>query len=727
MDENDNQDNNQFDDMDDASRQLSNNMIMNEFDPESTNPENGSHIVENEQDLNHMMIDNDDENGINTVRDLTLNQNVQIGSSNLAFLSNVDGMNSVPQTPKRQQAAASAAENAHTASEELRLNQEAAVLASRVVQHACNQSMTPLQFGYLVRASLVSSEPPSSPISFDAAEENVLLSEHIFRTRMTSDFLNKEVQFALVNSVLTRICASEAPSTRLFAYLKELLMVGIVSSFSILKGINQKYAESEDGNHETFISEAVKDAFIKLLAQMLPWYNMATCKNVDEMKLECQEFLLALLLILKTFSSEFMTNQSHGTPSQLKALMDDRIIALARASGRRCHEPWMPIQIQATHVIDTTSAFIQSVGRNPSPEQSGALMTAKQWQAICLRLRDGLAAGVATPFTRKVIEAKNGQLSLTLIMEFVLKNTTPILGEGVTLALKEFWTKKESEQGDLETLRKIDAAALGLYMQSLAEQEATAHQNGATPADPAPASKPRHSFREQFRMCEMFVKQFGEAATIRCTSTEKWLSEWGGVSRLSRLLKDVLPVMIPELKCTYSCLMVATAVIAACAMCLGPNLVLEGIAQSNAIDLNPNDELYDLVTVFGSYAVDCLKDVASAEEVHPNHSFGLWLVRLGARAGGLLRLSKCNYGLIVRILRAWEVLNGGKPFTDSCLGRNGVELSPSAVALNSDNAAISGTKASSSLSSSTAVLVVDAADLVESELGLRLLCTEPVQ
>mmetsp|Transcript_3784 Transcript_3784/g.10433 ORF Transcript_3784/g.10433 Transcript_3784/m.10433 type:complete len:407 (+) Transcript_3784:1135-2355(+) len=406
--------------------------------------------------------------------------------------------------------------------------------------------------------------------------------------------------------------------------------------------------------------------------------------------------------------------------------MDDRIIALARASGRRAPALWEPIEAQASHVIACTSKYVQSAARSQAQAQgsNAVVVCAKQWQAICLRLRDGLAAGVATPFSAALIQSKAGQLTLLVIMEYVLKNTTPILGEGVTLALKEFWAKKEPDAGDVESLKRIEAAATALHAQS---ETALA----AEVASGQPGEKPRYSFREQFRMCEMFVKQFSEASTIRDTHTDRWLSEWGGRARLGRLLREVLPQIRTELKSMYSCLMVATAIVAVTAICCGPSLVQGGVAQSANVQLGPNEELDELTSLLGTYAVDCLRDTALAEEPLANRSFGLWLMRLAARSGALLRLSKCNYALAVRVLRSWEVINGGRAFTDTTLGRNGVELPPSHAASAAADVAAGpgggGTKLAPSLSSSTAVLIVDAADNLADDIGLRLLHTEPVQ
>jgi len=761
-------------------------------------------------------------NGAATAEDpvapsFALNANLQQPLSSRALEAPDGGSFSVVSTPKRKRSMGpksspgAVARGAELQSRALELEQQrlealklqaerdaadaVTKLAASIVHQSWTQSLTPLQFAYVVRTSALvlppnhQTAPPSGKsssaadgaVSDGAINAKVIASaarsanaskgadiaarvqniEPLVLGARESAVLPPDAQSALVDAICVRLCSAAVPSARLVAYLRELLMVRAVSSSCVMRSIVKCCTPSQTSSAAMEIegedavttpelvtaSEEVKDAFLRLLAQMLPWYSMSPLNGPRDVQPEIEAFLPALGLILGTFSlpeaaSSTLSEQTTNGASEaaaaassqsvfLRSLMDDRIIALARACGRRSPALWEQIEAQASHVITCTSQFMQSAGRpNGQQNQAGnaVLVCAKQWQAICLRLRDGLAAGVATPFSATLIQSKAGQLTLLVIMEYVLKNTKPILGESVTLALREFWAKKEPPGGDLESLKRIESAASALHAQSeaaLGAEMAGAAQNG---------EKPKYSFREQFRMCEMFVKQFSEASTIRDTHTDRWLNEWGGRARLGRLLRDVLPQIRGQLRTVYSCLMVATAVIAVSSICCGPSLVQGGVAQAASVQLGANDELDELTSILGTNSVDCLREAALAEEPPANRSFGLWLMRLASRSGALLRLSKCNYALAVRVLRSWEVINGGKPFTDTAFGRNGVELPPSHPSIAAAESAASGnssgaqgSKLTPTLSSSSAVLIVDAADNVADDTGLRLLCTEPVQ
>ncbi|KAA8493822.1 hypothetical protein FVE85_4959 [Porphyridium purpureum] len=676
------------------------------------------------------------------------------------------------------------------ASEEtLEASPEVGYAVSQVMRETLQTMMTPMVFAQYVRCAL-SRDDLSMDSSFSAAVvfaggfpksmrperqgDNGHHHFHQFRRRMS---LRPSVEYALVQAIVFRIGLSSAPSPRLSMYLREVVVLRIVRPFTVVRAIVLALQEKQGD-----VSAAARDALFRFLSTLIPWYNISSYDDPQRFVEECSFYLQAVLLILGTFDAVWFTPLKPGasvnpreivraacmaSATFLKSLMDERIISLTRACARRCPELWDEVEECCNRIIDVTTVFINSAGKTPPASIAAELTVAKQWQAICSRIRDGLSAAVMIPFQQKAIRDKAGKLTLVAIMEWMLSKTTPVLGKEVVSAMREFLVSKESVNGDLNALRAIEHAASTLYLDALkTSNEAAANgADGASvvaggaagggsdaPVTSAGGAKggEKFSFKEQFRMCERMVRQLSEAIVVDEAQAEQHLAEWGGRERVNRLLFNVLPQVKNQLRSTYSCLILATVVVTITATAAGTHLVSTGIAQSTAAPLSPGDEVAELTDRFGSFAVELLKEAAFGDDILPSRSFGLFLMRLACRAGGLLRLCKCNYALAVRILRAWDVINGGKPFSDANLGLYGVETNQGtsyfmqaaihAGIIDAPGGAgganagagpgaaqghVHPIRSNFSLSMSTSTLVIDASDDPASDIGLRLLCSEP--
>lgn len=451
---------------------------------------------------------------------------------------------------------------------------------------------------------------------------------------------------ALLDALMARITATEAASTRYIGYLRYALVAGLVTQ----RGVLEACVGAGGG-----AAPRVRYALARLLADILPHF-VFTAPD-DGLSGEAKLFLAAFA---------FVTGCGAESPDLVPAvsslLTSSRLIALARAAGRRNPSSWAPIHGALSKIEARRKRERQEEDRKKGVKGEGDVGEGKTASAALQqqhsavveletgigRLRHGLCFGITTfKSIAELMERPNinmpGEKSLLHALSSVGEVASLVFGVDVGKSLQAIWSTVDPVGGDLYLLTEINHQA---YKGSSAGPLA------------------RYGFRDRIRACEAIVRYLAECAT-NPDHLQQWLQPWGGQERLRRLLRDALPQIKADLLSEFSCLMVATAIVGSVVLCLGPSLQLDdpnnGIAVADPVEKAAKEtmdqEVEDWMMELSGFAVACLEEAALAEEAPQWRSLGVWILLLSSRCGCLLRASHCNHSRASKVLLAW----GGSP------------------------------------------------------------------
>eukprot|EP00177_Eucheuma_denticulatum_P007231 GFKZ01013158.1.p1 GENE.GFKZ01013158.1~~GFKZ01013158.1.p1 ORF type:complete len:751 (+),score=90.29 GFKZ01013158.1:116-2254(+) len=509
---------------------------------------------------------------------------------------------------------------------------------------------------------------------------------------------------ALLDALFHRLCAGNAPSSRLMDYLSYSLSMGVVSQRAVvascLKWVNATPS----------ISVNVLNALAKLLTKIIPNYRFSF--EEGDLTAEVKEFLGAFTLVVRcTATSPFLA------PELVSVLSHDRVIALVRACARRVPSAWQQID-DAIAGFENTGETTGNMYEDTFPPRT-AYSEAPELKKCIARLRKGLAMGIKSleSIAQSIgnIGFPDEKATLIMALQTAFAVTLAVFDKDIAKSLRHLWSQREAQGGDYHLLVAL-------------EKGAVASSNGQ-------GSSPKCSFRNKVVACEAIVQFLGERACLPGAS-ERWKSHFGGKERLKRLIRDAIPQVKNEIKSETGALLVSMVVTCCAAMCLGPALRMydanDGVDVEDpaevSMQVTQNEEVEETMGELVGFAVGCLEDAATAEEIPTWRSFGLWLLYLMSRAGSMLRASGCEHVRATHVLRTWASMPSGTPGTHAAhanskhAGQGSSAHHPqhgSSSYANMEGVALFATPAS--------LAIIDASDVSGSDETIRALCEDLVQ
>lgn len=514
---------------------------------------------------------------------------------------------------------------------------------------------------------------------------------------------------AVLDALFIHLVKGEATSTRLLSYLSYSLLTGIVSQRSVISTC-LKWVNATPN-----ISERVMRSLARFMATVLPHYIFAFAE--DDLTPEVKEFLGMFTMILK------YTARSPSLASDLvRVLNHDRIVALVRACARRIPSVWPQLDAAIAELENPTQTSVEN--QNSFAPQS-AFSVAPELKELVPRLKRGLCVGITS---LESIASSIGNLgvppsdaSLPVAIQTAFAVTLQVFGNEVAAALRDLWSQREGQGGDLPLLGALERAT-----------KATTNPNQSH------SSTPKYSFKNKVQACEAIVRFLAERSSVPGAS-EKWKGLWGGKERLKRIIRDAIPQVKNDIRSEAGALIVSMSVTCCAAMCLGPSLRIDdpndGVDVLDAAEASQqesqNEEVEETMGELISFAVGSLEEAATAEETPLWRSFGLWLLLLMSRSGSMLRASGCEHARAARVLRAWAGMPTGTPGSHTAHGSSSHKHSSQSGSTHQQSQASnypwSMTEGVSMFAASSSLAIIDVSDVSGSNDTIKALCDDLVQ
>ncbi|KAI0567384.1 hypothetical protein FGB62_2g07 [Gracilaria domingensis] len=511
---------------------------------------------------------------------------------------------------------------------------------------------------------------------------------------------------ALLDALLIRLVNSEAPSTLLMEYLSYALRTGLVSQSAVIAAYLTWTTSTEN------VSDRVMKKFAIFLTDVIPNYSFSTIDG--DLSAEVKQLLTAFISVVRSTAKS-----PEIAPALVQMLSHDRTVALVRGCLRRVPTTWEPLRA-ALAQLETAPPVEPGVPPNFAPQS--ALVEASELRELVQKLQRGLCVGITTleqilsSLSNLTVPKSDAPLPTALNTPYAV--TVQVFGNEIASALRELWSQKESQGGDVQHLSSLVRAT---------KPPSTNHpQTEAT----------KYGLARKVKACEAVVRFLAERASVPGAS-ERWRGIWGGTQRLQRIIRDAVPQVKNEISTETSALIVATAVICCAAMCLGPSLRMEDgndgtettdpqvAAREQAQNLHVEETIGELT----AFAVNSLEAAATADETPSWRSFGLWLLLLMSRCGSMLRASGCDHVRAVKVLRAWGGMPIGTPGPHVSHGTSAHKHSQSGSGhqQSQSSSSLSQSEGVALFSASSALAIIDASDVSGNDETLRALCDDVVQ
>lgn len=438
--------------------------------------------------------------------------------------------------------------------------------------------------------------------------------------------LEPEMEAALLEALLSRISAGLAASTRLIGYLRHSLIAGLFSQRAVLRACVSAFPNMTD---------RVSHAISSLLAEMLPYFTFSD--SPSRLDADADQYLNGLLLILKCAKSS-----TSLAATATSFLLCDRVITTTRTCVRRHPSKWESIQrglseLESSEVLQSNANCQQMSGSTRSTSMLCSLHTGIK------RLRQGLCAGAESLqsicCSMKGVEIAEVGCQINVALESALAVIGRVFGPDVFKAFRLLWVQHEPPGGDVQLLTFIEQRSV---------------------PSSAVDSFTRYTVKDKVRICQAIVRYLATCAAVP-GSVDNWRQKWGGIHRLSRMLRDSLPQIKLSVRSEFSSLMVATAVVVSAAICLGPALQLDDSnigSDSECLDnlakrMVHDDTVGSAMMELSGFAMGSLEEAAVADEPPPWRSFGVWILLLASHCGCMLRAGFCDPVRVSSILQAW--------------------------------------------------------------------------
>ncbi|CAN8075870.1 unnamed protein product [Agarophyton chilense] len=511
---------------------------------------------------------------------------------------------------------------------------------------------------------------------------------------------------ALLDALMIRLVNAEAPSMLLMKYLSYSLLSGLVSQNAVIATYLTWTTSTEN------VSVRVMRRFAEFLVDIIPNYSFSNCGG--DLFLEVKQLLNAFISVIRSTA-----RSPEIAPALVQMLSHDRTIALVRSCLRRIPSMWDPLRA-ALAQLESAPPVEPGVPLNFAPQS--AFAEASELRELVEKLQRGLCVGITSlekilsSLSYLMLPKSDAPLPAALNTPYAV--TVQVFGNEVAGAIRELWSQKESQGGDVQHLYALVRAT-----------------KPPTPNHPQP-DLPKYGLTRKVKACEAAVRFLSQKASSP-GATDLWRGIWGGTQRLQRIIRDGVPQVKNEITTETSALIVAMAVICVAALCLGPSLRVndgnDGIETTDPEvvkrEQEQNQHVEESIGELTAFAVNSLEAAATADETPVWRSFGVWLLLLMSRCGTMLRASGCDHVRAVKVLRAW----GGMP-----IGTQGPHVShgTSAHKHSQSGTGHQQSQSSSSLAqseglalfaSSSALAIIDASDVSGSEETLRALCDDVVQ
>eukprot|EP00178_Gracilaria_changii_P025389 TRINITY_DN78224_c0_g1_i1.p1 TRINITY_DN78224_c0_g1~~TRINITY_DN78224_c0_g1_i1.p1 ORF type:complete len:705 (-),score=112.48 TRINITY_DN78224_c0_g1_i1:1278-3392(-) len=511
---------------------------------------------------------------------------------------------------------------------------------------------------------------------------------------------------ALLDALLIRLVNSEAPSTLLMKYLSYALLTGLVSQTAVISAYLTWTSNTEKVSHR------VMKRFAEFLTDIIPNYTFSTTDG--DLSSEVKQLLNAFISVVRSTAKS-----PEIAPALVQMLSHDRTVALVRSCLRRVPAMWEPLRA-ALAQLEAAPPVEPGVPPNFAPQS--ALVEASELRELVRRLQRGLSVGITTleqilsSLSNLSVPKSDATLPTALNTPYAV--TVQVFGNDVALALKELWSQKESQGGDVQHLSSLVRATK------------------PPPTNQPQPDVPKYGLGRKVKACEAVVRFLAEKASVPGAS-ELWQGIWGGTQRLQRIIRDAVPQVKNEISTETSALIVAMAVICCTAMCLGPALRMEdgndGIESADpqlaAEEQAQNQHVEETIGELTAFAVNSLEAAATADETPAWRSFGLWLLLLMSRCGSMLRASGCDHVRAVKVLRAWGGMPIGTPGPHASHGTGAHKhgQSGSGHQQSQTSSYLSQSEGVAMFSASSALSIIDASDVSGNDETLRALCDDVVQ
>lgn len=503
--------------------------------------------------------------------------------------------------------------------------------------------------------------------------------------------LPTSIEGAVLDALFAKLVAAPAASTRLMSYLMYSLVTGIVSQKAVL-GTCIKWI-----NTTPAVSPRVIQQFAKMIIKIIPHYRFSQSKQP---LVEIHQFLNAFAIVLQAVAQSPTTLASPLS----SALEHDRVVALLRCCARRVPPIWQK--------FDASIALFDTPVSGPDPVLSShsAYSVAPELRDLVKRLKHGLCVAVTSmeAITKSIgnLAVPPIEATLPVSLQTAFAVTLQVFGRDVAKALRDLWTQRERQSGDLPLLIALENAT---------------NANNTTGGGHA---APNYGFKNKVHACEAIVRFLAERSS-QPGAAEQWKKLWGGKERLKRIICDAIPQVKNEIRSEAGALIVSMAVTCCANMCLGPSLRVrdpnDGLdpVDMSVEDTNvQNEQVEETLSELVAFAVGSLEEAAIAEEVPLWRSFGLWLLLLMSRSGSMLRVSGCKHARAARVLRAWAGMPTGTP---------GSHATHSGHKHGHTSSSYQQTEGVSMFAASSAIAIIDVSDVGGSDESIYALCDDLVQ
>lgn len=397
----------------------------------------------------------------------------------------------------------------------------------------------------------------------------------------------QEQPSAVLAAVLVRLISTTA-STRGVLYLRETIMHALVRPYDALRALCAHFFVSDDAaatserieprpREEAHASTSTSSASsLRLLVVVAPLLTDLVVSYTFHVgtESECSTYLAAVTLLVRAASG-------HGCHSAavVRALRNERVVALARAAGRRAPRAW-----------DRFEAAVDSVD-----DEAGSAPQSSELLRACLLFKRPVGCALCTLESLSTANKMRLNRDRTILR---LLAHAGALGTPAIEAILAFWVSDESTPAeDARRLLLIGEAAAHSAAEAIGggSDRGGATSGGRTHVDPAQYAEYQHA--ELHDMCGALVRIVHlETTKRRCKSGRQrqqaqaanmdaqtlplsalfssnggvdgvdtsllrsdvdlaryqcWcpetVHEWGGVERLMRLIHEALPIVARRL------------------------------------------------------------------------------------------------------------------------------------------------------------------------------------